>query len=660
MLKSKLRLLVSLLVTSVFVGCGGDDDEKTKVVNLGTVYELSPQSGTKSHLFYGETNHRSLGGIKSIKIADGDTPIVLKDELDVRYPVITTAIGEYNATNNSYKDLHANTLSYISGKAPYKVSLKKSDAADEVKNSTAFDTEGTGRRGAFEYTKVNYLGSKQYLLVKDENKTVLITPNMGASDAPIPFEGKEFLTLSFSSYGSLVDGYIVYDANVSGSGDKRVQNCTLDMSCTDIADVNVKPSFIGDVGGTTEAVLLVESKPYLLDKADNNFTKISDIDLPSRNIEISGDSVYFIEDGNISRFDIRSGEVEQISKDSKAERLRAFTDTLVIYGDDKQMHAVKKDGSSAQSIEISVTTKLKGQKQPTSMVEGDNYLYNLYSVNKETGKTTFRACILKGSDKECKRDSFWAAVTAAKDGILNFTSSYPYEAYAYIRVDNTDNYGGGTLKAIDPKHPFENGITLGSVPIYNFQSFIHNSRYANELIDSDGDVIIYGKNDLNFKGDAFLVNLNRANSLKNITNEAPPPMSEINGFRNHCHGRYCSVCHNFAGGKIYADVNGTKDVDATKGYNVKLEFENGSSVMAANVKGMGENFNIPMETIVGKDFTAIVVDGEGNKITRSNEFSHKGAEFFNCNFCHGRRGDLKHDTPNVITVEQTEDNSKFD
>ncbi len=668
MLKNRLSASFALITTLVFTGCGGGDGGTTeKIVDYGTVVKLTPQSGTQSHIFYGETNHRSLGSIKNIKLINGSTTIPLKESLDIRYPVLTTTIGEYNATDNSYKDLYAETLSYVSDNNPYKVSLVQDGSTPtEVANSTATNTEGTGRRGAFGYTKVSYLGTKQYLIVKDNNQTVLITPDMGPNDAPIPFKGKDFITLSYPSFGKAVNGYIVYDSNASGSGDKKIQNCTTDMTaCIDIATVESKPLFLGDVAGTTKSVLSIDNKPYILNKQDNTFSEITGLILPEKvghgsPYAVNGNSIYYIEDGNISRFNMETKEVKQISSDSKAERFQAFTDTMVIYGDDQQMHAVKKDGSSTNSIEISVTTKTKGQKYPFRMVAGNHYLYNLYSVNKQTGRVTFRACILEGSNNECIENSFWAAITAAKNGKLNFTSSYPYTPYAYIRVDETDNYGGGVLKVIDPKQPTQNGITLGSVSTYNFQTFIHNSAYANELIDSKGDIVIYGKNDLNHKGNAFLMNLNTENSLRNITNEPEPPLSEINGHRRHCHGRYCSVCHSFAGGKIYKDVNGTKDIDGTKGYNIRFEFEDGSFEMAKIRKGMGENFNIPLEKLVGKDFTSIVVDGEGNKITRSNEFSHKGAEFFNCDFCHGRRGDLKHDAPNVITIEQTEKNSNFD
>ncbi|SFV59475.1 hypothetical protein MNB_SV-14-609 [hydrothermal vent metagenome] len=74
--------------------------------------------------------------------------------------------------------------------------------------------------------------------------------------------------------------------------------------------------------------------------------------------------------------------------------------------------------------------------------------------------------------------------------------------------------------------------------------------------------------------------------------------------------------------------------------------------MAKVRKGMGENFNTPLANLVGKNFTTFVVDENQTVVNKSNEFSHRGAEYFNCNFCHARNGNLKYDAPNVITIEK--------
>jgi len=63
---------------------------------------------------------------------------------------------------------------------------------------------------------------------------------------------------------------------------------------------------------------------------------------------------------------------------------------------------------------------------------------------------------------ECRDNSFWAGATASKYGKLSFDANYPYEPYAFVRVDNTDSFGGGTLKAIDPKTPFRRWSSYGN------------------------------------------------------------------------------------------------------------------------------------------------------------------------------------------------------
>ena len=171
------------------------------------------------------------------------------------------------------------------------------------------------------------------------------------------------------------------------------------------------------------------------------------------------------------------------------------------------------------------------------------------------------------------------------------------------------------------------------------------------MIDSEGNIVLYAKNDLDFRGDAFLMNLNKADSLVNLTNEASPEVDgAINAGRDHCHGRKCSVCHSFAGGKIYKDKAAS---GSANGYSVRFDFEDGSdSILAKIRKGSGENFNTPIQNLVGKNFKAVVVDENGTDVVSSIGYYHKGVEYFNCNYCHGRNGDLKYDAPNVITIEE--------
>jgi len=629
--------VLSLFSASILVGCGsssgGDSDDTPKT----TIHHLTPQTGTSKQLFYGNSKHDALGTLKNIKLLNSTS---LNDTLDssVRRPYVSTTISNYDMATNTYTGLDVDSVHYATEGVPFKVSM-----VDGSKSQSCAEDNLTNLK----YQTINYLGTKPYLIANNSaGEAVLITPSMSPTDNPLPFKNKTLLTLAYDSYGAEVNGYIVYDSNLS-----KLQNCTVDMAtCTDIADID-KPIFLGDIGGTVKALLSVNNEPFILDKKENTFTKIEGVTLPkkvghSSPYAVSGKSIFFLADGNISRVDL-DGTVQQISTDGKSDSMRAFTDDMVIYGGDEYMYAVKKDGSSTTPIEISVTTKTKGQKYPFDMGIGSQYLYNLYNLNTSTGKMTFRACKLEDSKIECKNNSYWSSVTASKSGKLNFTSNYKYTPYAYIRVDNTDNYGGGTLKAIDPTKPLEDGISLGSIETYNFQTFV-NSGYMNELIDSNGDVVIYAKNDLDFRGDAFVVNLNRANSLKNISNETAPTISELTGKREHCHGRYCSVCHSFSGGKIYVDKNGTA---SAKGYNIKFEFENGDTLMAKVRKGLGENFNTPLENLVGKNFTTFVVDENQTVVNKSNEFSHRGAEYFNCNFCH-RKGNLKYDAPNVITIEK--------
>ena len=172
------------------------------------------------------------------------------------------------------------------------------------------------------------------------------------------------------------------------------------------------------------------------------------------------------------------------------------------------------------------------------------------------------------------------------------------------------------------------------------------------MVDSNGSVVLYAKTDLDFRGNAYSVNLNQANSLIALTDEAAPTEEIITGSSSHCHGRMCTVCHSFSGGKIFSDAD---ESGSAEGYTIKFDFRDGSESILAKVrKGTGENFNTPLDSIAGKSFKASVISTDGNDlvVAETTGYSHDGLEYFNCNFCHGRRGQLLYDAPNVINSNQ--------
>ena len=654
---------LSIVTLSVLLlsACGDGTDTTASTDNgssdSSTVKKLAPQVGTQSELFYGNSKHDALGTLSNTQIMNVDgSKGVTRASIDSRYPVINTSLT-YGA-NGSYSDLHTQSISYVAESIAYKVSMAKGSGT-EVANSSADTLDD------FDYEKINHLGARQYLTATDaEGKQFLITPQMGETDAPLAFDNKILEDITYQSFAGAVDGYIVIDdADNNVSSTNELQKCTLDMStCTKIADIGsvTKEShgrpysaydmtMLGSIFDTTNSIYISDSKIFNINKANGDISTLGEISANGASHVLSGDEIFYLEDDNIYKSTL-NGTVTQLSSDGKATDLEAFTNDMVMYGNDDYMYAVAKDGSLKDAaIELSLTTKTRGQKYPFDLAIGKQYLYTTYSVDTATGMTTYNACKLEDKKTECKENSYWSAVTAAKNGTLNSSSTYTYAPYAYVRVDTTDNYGGGALKAIDPAYPLEDGITMGSVEIFNFQTFV-NSSYDNDMIDSEGNIVLYAKNDLDFRGDAFLMNLNKENSLVNLTNEATPEVDgDINAGRDHCHGRKCSVCHSFAGGKIYIDKAGSS---SAKNHTIRFDFEDGSTSILAKIrKGSGENFNVPLESLTGKNFNPVVVDENGTDVVNTGNYYHEGTEYFNCNYCHGRNGDLKYGAPNVITIE---------
>ncbi len=649
MQSSILKFSIASLSLLIVIGCGSSGSDDDRSVSSDTVRKLTSQSGTQSYLFYGDVNHKVLGGIKNLRVVDADNPkkilIQNNDTSEINYPVLSTSMN-YNAENGTYSDLHVDSLMYVADAKSYKVSMKKGASKPvSIQNSNDNNISKPS------YTKISYLGDKNYLIGTNTqtNKNILITPDAQKSVPSVDFGDRKLLSVTYKKYGEPVDGYLVYN-NLT----KKVETCNLQMSCTEIMEAGSR-DFEGDIGGSVYSVFLVDDKLIRVDKSNGSKDEISldgkVIATGHGTTSFQGDSFYFIaEDENLYRVNLLEKSVIKITKekDSRLERIRAFTNDWVIYGSDTLLMAAKKDGSTNSPVVLVETTKTRGYKYVTKYAIGDDFLFVRYSVDPKTADTKYQACIFNNTQISCKDNSFWAGATAAKSGVLNFESSYPYTPYAYVRVDNTDNFGGGTLKAIDPKNPFDDGLSLGDAPDYNFQTFLTNSRYYTQTIDSDGAVVLYAKNDRNYHVDSFYVNLLKENSLVQLTNTDPKP--DVTSGRDHCHGRHCMICHNFAGGKIYTDKNGSK---SAYGYRAELEFENGDKVLSDVAKGKSENFSITLKKLLSGNFKVNILDESNKVMNHSLGYNHKGVEYANCNFCHGRdEKNLRFDAPSVITIEK--------
>ncbi len=622
-------ILLSGILASFISGCGGGSEGANSDISSNglNIEKLKKQEGTNSHLFYGEVNEESLGSLKNVIVGSD-----INKTLDVRYPVVDTS---YVKTQNGYENLYVKTLHFVSGNTAYSVDMNKSTTinAQEVESDLSNPS----------YTQIDYLGVKWYLTAQKGGDTILITPD----NNKVTFGNKKFLSVTYQNFGASVDGYLVYNNDT-----KKIEKCSLDMSCSEVMSAGSR-DFEGDILGTTFSVVYSDGKLYTIDKKDGSTNNIS---LNGKRIasghgttSLQGDSFYFIaNDQHLYRANIKNATLTKITPnpDSTLERVRGFTNSYVIYGSDVILKVAKKDGTTTKPIMIAKTTLTQGYKYVTGYGVGEDYLFEKYSVDKKTGHTSYQACIFNNGTVECKNNSFWAAVTIKKDGQRNYEASFSYTPYAYIRVDNTDDFGGGDLKAIDPSYPMGDGITMGSIENYNFQTFMSHSssRYKDTLVDSHGDVILYAKNDTNFHVDAFKMNLLKSDSLTQLTNTNPVNVAKG---RDHCHGRVCMICHNLAGGKIYTDENGTK---SAYNHRVKLEFENGDTILTDAAKGKGENFSTPLTNLTKGNFKVYILDENETVVKHSLGYNHRGVESANCNYCHAR-DKTRYDAPGTIGVK---------
>lgn len=688
----KPALLTALVMSMMLTGCGGGDSTSESTSNDTVIDDTSngialvPQaSPVRGALFYGNTNHQKLGSLVNVSIFDPANLAVLEGSSDIMAATTTRPMPSttltYNTADGTYSGLYVNSLYYMESGSPKRTPMviehnHDADPMYDYVNELAH-SNATGLTSPA-YTEINYLGTQRFLIAKNSlGDRVLVCPTAGADEVPIPFPANKTLwTVTFPAYGQAYDGAVVFDsttdtfqkltppiAGCATCGVDPVQETYTDFTKSDGSALTLpaaaNPIYfkVFDRGGTVNTVVVAEGKLYILDKSKltieepsfaSSGTAITLADLlTSTNkgaFKLSGDSLYFMySDGNIYRVNLDTKVVTQLtdgmgSAETLPLRIHTFTDAQVIYGHDGLMLAVSKSASKASPLLLAENTETSGLRSPFTFGFGGHFLYVTYKLDTTTGNTTYNACVLDDSADvpSCKENSFWAGVSAAHSGKLNFNTEYPYTPYAYVRIDNTDNYGGGTIKAVVPTAPLDSGVALGSVPTYNFNTFLHASGYTTSTIDVDGYIVFYGKRDDNFVGDAFLLNLNKANSVVNLTKEAAPSADVISNSAAaaHCHGRYCAACHNFGGGKIYTDATG---LTAAKGYNIKFKFKSGGEALARLGKGQGENFNI-LYSEINRTFTPVIVNATTGAEVKTTAPEHSGLAYSNCDYCHARPG----------------------
>ena len=695
--KSRIRWFVGLSMTvvaaSALLGCdgGGNDDTPTTATPPMTTSAIAPlatQAGQMAYLFYGNTNHKKLGSIMNVRVFDPANPAtVLTSSDDImaattgRPQPSTTVVG-YNSVDGSYSDLYLDTLYYVKGGSPKRASLKI--VHDDATHTDSIPTESPHSNAtgltAPAYTEINYLGTKRFLIATDaSSQKVIVFPAADGTNIPVPFVNKTLLAVQYTAYGQAASGIVLYNSSSykfqtmtpPKSGCSACGVDAVDAQYTDFTGVTLSSSskykFLGDIGGTATSALVIDGKLYIMDKATLTITEKpvtatdaalnKTLSTTETGLTLNGDSAYFLRTASsiatLYRLNVKTGVLTQVTKDHGASgttptKFMSFTSDWVLYGTDGLILAARKSAEKVSPTLLAENTKTSGIRYPFNFGIGSDYLYVTYSVNATTGVTTYKSCLFNASGvSTCKDNSFWAAVSAARKGKLNFSSGYLYTPYAYVRIDDTDNFGGGTIKVVDPAKPLDDGFAVGKIATYNFNTFMHGYYYLNTTVDTNGYIVIYGKRDDNFVGDAFLLNLLKADSVKNLTNESAPSVAEINSGDLHCHGRFCSVCHNFAGGKIYGDAAGS--VEAV-GYNMKLEFADGTSKLARLGKGKGENFSLLHSDIKG-EFTPVIVtaDGLNNEIKRGGKLGHSGLSYANCDYCHSKTV-LLYGAPAVINI----------
>jgi len=302
----------------LLVGCGGDSTTSTANTGTNNAALLAPQTGEQSFLFYGEVDRTKLGSIRSAKVfdpkvtgaasnppinVDGTTGAGVDGTFSAAsgaMPKPSTLVSGYNSADNSYSDLYVNALHYVKGGNPYKVSMWKQSsttAPAALAHSTAVGLNNPV------YQEIDYLGTNVFLtgtVVGTTTSKVLIFPKATDISTPMPFTNKTLLTIAYDSYGAPGNGIIAYDSALNefdhcipSIDECRACGVGAAASCTKIAagpttTTGTAPAvanykFLGDVGGTSKSMLLIDNQLHILDKNTAGGTQAMTLNLVAFN-----------------------------------------------------------------------------------------------------------------------------------------------------------------------------------------------------------------------------------------------------------------------------------------------------------------------------------------------------------------------------------------
>ena len=107
----------------------------------------------------------------------------------------------------------------------------------------------------------------------------------------------------------------------------------------------------------------------------------------------------------------------------------------------------------------------------------------------------------------------------------------------------------------------------------------------------------------------------------------------------HHQGQNCMECHAFdSAATVYNDLRGKENTSegTAKGYSVQLVLENHTVIQYRSARGYG-NVRWNGDTGAIDNFTAQVIDGQGNVVNNSLTNSHNVGRLA-CNTCHTQNG----------------------
>ncbi|SNZ07060.1 hypothetical protein SAMN06265182_0900 [Persephonella hydrogeniphila] len=462
---------------------------------------------------YGEGDYLAYSGsVYLISPKDPQSPVQVSSG-NTSYEFATVSIENFEPSTKNYAGLHVKDAVWLENSVyttslSGKVDFRKRQISN-LSNVCSFgNIYGDIVKTKKYYMVVKTKGSDNTCGTSDD-KSFLINSEMVSTDNAIPLNGWEILTYIT---GGVNDPYI-YGFLMYNKSSNSIQRCNTDLTgCAQLKTdvVNVEDIAINNNNG--DIFLCIETS------SGSTIFEFDGVSLTNRNVscdmgwdyDYDNTAIYSLQnDRNLYKFPYNGSDWMKIYNGGDMDLIFNVADNYLILDNFTKIIGVNKNGNSSWDLQIPA---INGANQGKSIFSIGNTVY-LTLIERDTNGNIvdIRACkASEGQSVSCDNNSYWLLFTASVNGSISLKDR-SLTVYKLLKVENVDVQGGklgGVLYSLYPEDP-SSKLQIGTVPQnFKLSSWGGVGRY----------LLLSGYDIQNNQYDIFFLDVDRGNSLKQITN----------------------------------------------------------------------------------------------------------------------------------------------